>query len=247
MKVDLVLQGPCSRPTKEIIEQYRNLEFVDSIILSTYANTICFDIPSYVTVIDNPIPENFNRGIGNRNLQIKTSRSGLRFVSGKHCVKMRTDQLIRENSMRMMHDYWMKNKNSEGLLFVLGMYRYFPYHPRDHVFWGDTKRVSEIFEIPYDTVVEQPGFSYDNHLRAETYIGQFYYAKFDDQVYDHIANPGRFLVDSAPEKELALQKDFHMRDYVFKPFPRISMCWEKHGLNEYHYDVGASFSEYWAD
>ena len=45
----------------------------------------------------------------------------------------------------------------------------------------------------------------------------------------------------------ALEKDYKIRDRVFVPFPRVSMSWPKHGLDEYHYHVGTAYTEYWAN
>lgn len=242
-KFELVLQGECSPITERIIAEYSKLTFVERIILSTYENTVCFDIPKEVELVLNDVVE--PRGTGNRNLQINTSRNGLALTEGYYCAKMRTDQLIR--SMEMMYDYWEK-RHEDGKLFVLGMYRAFPYHPRDHVFWGRTEDVKNVFDIPFDPDPEKnPQQDYRYKTRAETYIGQFYYARFDESIKEHIDNPLEFTVDLAPRKNEALTKDFRIRQKVFAPFPRISLAWPKHGLEEYHYHVGERFTEYWGE
>ena len=242
-KFELVLQGEYSPITKTIIEEYLKLSFVERIILSTYEAGICYDIPKEVELVLNDVVE--PRGTGNRNLQINTSRNGLALTEGLYCAKMRTDQLIR--SMEMMYDYWEK-RHEDGKLFVLGMYRAFPYHPRDHVFWGRTEDVKNVFDIPFDPDPEKnPQQDYRYKTRAETYIGQFYYARFDESIKEHIDNPLEFTVDLAPRKNEALTKDFKIRHKVFAPFPRISLAWPKHGLEEYHYHVGERFTEYWGD
>lgn len=241
MKLDIVLQGECSPFTQQIIEEYRKLNFVDRIILSTYQDKIPFDVPRYVELVYNQLID--PRGTGNRNLQINTSKNGLALVQSEYCIKMRTDQLIRD--MQLMHDYW-KKRHEDGKLFVMGMYRAFPYHPRDHVFWGKTQDVKNVFDIPFDIDrgMEQ---DYRYKTRAETYIGQYYYARFDESIKEHIDNPLEFTVDTAPRKNEALTKDFRIRHKVFAPFPRVSMAWPKHGLQEYHYHIGESCTEYWAD
>ena len=245
MKFELVLQGDCVPETKQIIEEYSRHSFVDRIILSTYENSLCFDVPDYVDVIFNE--EISPRGTGNRNLQINTSRNGLSLVQATHCAKMRTDQYIRPHSMQMMYDYWNR-KQKDQLIFVLGMYKAFPYHPRDHVFWGRTEDVKSVFDIPFDADAElNPQQDYRYKTRAETYIGQFYYARFDNSVYDHINDPMTYLVDEAPLKQVALEKDYKMRHKVFAPFPKVSMEWRRKGLHEYHYHVGEFFTEYWAN
>lgn len=242
-KFDLVLQGECSPYTLKIIKKYRKLKFVNRIILSTYENETCSRVGSEVEIVFNEIIT--PRGVGNRNLQINTSRRGLERVTSPFCAKMRSDQLIRTASMKMMYEYWEK-RHQEGRLFVLGMYRAFPYHPRDHLFWGKTEDVKNVFAIPFDPDPD-PVPDYRYKTRAETYIGQFYYARFDPTIYEHIQNPLEFTVDSAPRLSEALEKDFFMRDKVFVPFPKISMAWPKHGLRQYHYHVGAQLTEYWGE
>lgn len=242
-KFDIVLQGEFCDITKTLIYEYSRLPFVDRIILSTYENSILPNLCSFVDYVFNDLVE--PRGTGNRNLQINTSRNGLQKVGSKYCAKMRTDQFIRPHSMQAMYDYW-KPRHEDGKLFVMGMYHAFPYHPRDHVFWGRTEDVKNVFDIPFDP---EPNLEQDYRYktRAETYIGQYYYARFDPSIQEHIDNPLEFLVDSAPRKNEALEKDYAMRDKVFVPFPKVSMAWPKHNLQNYHYDICRSYTEYWAD
>jgi len=238
LKFDIVLQGEYTPFTKIIIEEYQKLPFVENIILSTYENA---DIPNNVHTVFNDIIS--PRGLGNRNLQINTSKNGLALVQNKFCIKMRSDQLIRD--MPLMYEYWKNDKREDGKLFVMGMYRAFPYHPRDHVFWGRTQDVVNVFDIPFD-IERGSTQDYTYNTRAETHIGQYYYARFDSSIWEHINNPLTFLVDSAPRKSEALEKDYKLRDSVFVPFPRVSLAWPKHGLTEYHYHVGETYTEYWA-
>jgi hypothetical protein len=242
-KFDLVFQGECRPITQQCIDEYSKLPFVDRIILSTYANSICFDIPKHVEVVLNDVVE--PAGTGNRNLQINTSRNGLAVTTSTYAAKMRTDQFIRPHSMQAMYNYWDK-RHEDQKIFVLGMYYAFPYHPRDHVFWGRTEDVKNVFNVPYD---QNPNLEHDYRYktRAETYIGQFYYARFDPSIQEHINEPLKYLVDTAPKKYHALQKDYAMRDKVFVPFPKISMAWPSKGMNEYHYNIGEMYTEYWAN
>lgn len=237
-----MLQGECNSFTLSIIEQYATLDFVDKIVLSTYHSDVKY--PFNVHVVFNEIVN--PRGTGNRNLQINTSRNGLNVIDSEFCAKMRTDQFIRLHSMEIMHKF-AADRMQNGRIFVMGMYRAFPYHPRDHVFWGRTEDVKKVFDIPFDPDFEpNPHQDYRYKTRAETYIGQFYYARFDPTIQEHINNPLTYTVDTAPKLNEALAKDFAIRDDVFVPFPKVSMSWPKHGLQEYHYHVGAHFTEYWS-
>jgi hypothetical protein len=254
IKLDIVLQGWCEPITKEIIDTYNQLDFVDKIILSSYTDSITFDIPNHVQFVNNDTVA--PAGIGNRNLQINTSRNGLNLVQNKYVAKMRADQLIRPDSMQVMYDYWIANDDPAnrqaqpgkplGRIYVSGLYRDFPYHPRDHVFWGFTADVKKLMDCPFDTNPLQNA-DYNAHTRAETYIGQYYYALYDSDIQAHIDNPKQYLTDSAPFKHEAMEKDWAIRDELFKVFPRVSIHWPKHKLWEYHYHVGEQFSEYWAD
>jgi hypothetical protein len=101
--MDILIQGNISSITKFIIEEYRKLSFIDNIVLSSYSNDINFDIPKYVTFVDNLMLN--NPGIGNRNLQINTTKNGLTKILSNECIKMRSDQFIRLDSMNMMRNY----------------------------------------------------------------------------------------------------------------------------------------------
>lgn len=238
MKTQIVLQGETNNFTNFIIEEYSKLFFIDNIILSTYKNEFLkYNCEVVLNEIINP------NGTGNRNLQINTSRNGIKKVCSDFCIKMRTDQFIHLDSMIMMYNFYKKNYKKKRI-FVMGMYKNFPYHPRDHVFWGEAENLKELFDIPFDmnSNLDQ---DYRYKTRAETYIGQFYYSKFDKSINNHIENPLTYTVDLAPKKNEALEKDFSIRDNVFFPFPRVNMEWPKHNLKNYHYDIGAMHSEYW--
>jgi len=180
----------------------------------------------------------------------------MKHVTNKHSIKMRTDQIISLDSMNMMYDYWIKNDDPcnrplranlpLGRIYVLGLYTKYPYHPRDHLFWGFTDDIKNLVNIPFDLDPDQRD-NYAFKVRAETWFGQFYYARYDESIIEHIQNPLAFTVDNAIFHNVAMSKDWALRDNLFKVFPRISMKWPKHGLNEYHYHVGKELSEYWAD
>lgn len=249
LKLDLVLQGSIRPETYEIIQQFSELEFVNKIILSSYKTS---DIPRNVVFVDNDVID--PPGVGNRNLQINTTINGLKKVDTEFCVKLRTDQIIPKHSMYLMYDYWLNNddplnrkkeKNKPlGRLYVCGLYRNFPYHPRDHVFWGFTEDIVRLFEVPFDFKTDP---DYTRNVRAETYIGQYYYAKYNPKIYNHILHYDEYLVDGAPKHNEAMSTDWVLRDELFKVFPRIEFAWPKHFLTNYHYHVGEQCSEYWAD
>lgn len=243
-KFDIVIQGLCSEITKEIIDKYKTLEFIDSIILSSYEDDISLKLLDKVYFVSNKLIDPC--GLGNRNLQINTSRNGIKKITSKRCIKMRTDQLIHKDSMYMMYDFWKKNQ-SNNKIFTLGMYRSFPYHPRDHVFWGNTEDLKNLFEIPYDTE-KKKDYIQSECVRSETYIGQYYYARYDSEVYEHIKSPYTYLTDNSPKKHEALLKDFSIRDNIFQAFPRINLIWPKmYNTNRCYQIWSQSHCEYWSD
>lgn len=253
IKLDLVLQGPVSPVTDQIIEQYSKLEFVNNIILSSYTQQE-FLIPDKVIFVENNLMP--NPGLKNRNHQINTTRNGLKLVTTQYCVKLRTDQIIPVHSMRKLYDFWCNSRGTvsrrgfvtpQENIYVLGMYKKYVYHPRDNVLWGATEDIKTFFNIPFDSENAQIE-DYDRYTRTETYFGQFYYARFDPIVYTHILNPLEYLVDNAPKKQEALELDYQIRNNLFTVFPRIEMSWPKYNMKEYFYEMAALHAtEYWHD
>lgn len=192
-----------------------------------------------------------NPGVGNRNCQIISSRAGLKLVEPyEYVIKARSDQIVWAHSMQKMYNYFCKH-HAGHIIFTLGMYRQFPFHPRDHMFWGLAEDLQNLFDIPLDPTPSNTPVDYRKMLRAEAYIGQYYYLRHALNDVDKykikamIECPHTYLYDDAPLLNEALGMDFLLRDSVFRPFPQIDMAWPKHGLLSYHYHIGASLSEYW--
>jgi hypothetical protein len=247
-----VLQGAVRPETDQIVRTFLDLPFVNNIVLSVFPGSeqlLYGDRVQYV--LNEFLP---NPGTGNRNLQILSSARGIQRVTTTFAVKMRTDQIIHAHSMQRMYDFWLQREQPDpnrrptdtdpaGPLYVMGLYRIFPYHPRDHVFWGYTADLQRLWDCPMDP--EPPNADYSQCTRAETYIGQWYYARYAPEAAKHAADPRTYLVDGAPCQAEALALDFEVRDRLFKVFPRVEMAWPKHNLPVYHYDYSAQFSEYW--
>ena len=249
-KIDLIIQGACNAYTNEIIKNYLNLEFVNKIIISCWEN----DSPcGGDRIIIKQSQDLFNPGLGNRNRQIKTSFEGIKLSTTEFSVKLRSDQNISLHSMRLMYDFYEKHKEQEmcfsdgtkpkNKICVAGIFRPFPFHPRDHIFWGSTQDLIDVFNIPHDTV--SLSTDYTKFMRTEAYICSQYYAKFDIDIAKFIIEPSKYLVDNAPNINEALIKSEYWGNKIFKPFPKIDFAWPKHGLQNYHYDITASqFGEY---
>jgi hypothetical protein len=246
----IIVQGPYLQETRQIIQIYRSIPWINNVIYSGWE--IAGDLVAneiYVDQVISELPDNL--GIGNRNCQIVSTQGGLQLVQpDDYVIKARSDQVIWAHSMQKMYNYFCKHYK-DHLIFTLGMYRQFPFHPRDHMFWGRGQDLKDLFNIPLDETPYTSHPDYRKVVRAETYIGQFYYmkralSKEDRELIEGmIAMPKSCLCDGAPLLNQALAIDYKLRDSVFKPFPPIDMAWPKYGLLSYHYHVGAAHSEYW--
>jgi len=229
-----------------------HLEWVNKIIVShwegEYENPAFEDV-KYVTSL--PVS---NMGINNRNAQIITSHRGLQEVSTEFCAKLRSDQKISLDSMNMMYNFMLKRPNK---ICVAGFYRPFPFHPRDHMFWGKTCDVAEVFDIPLDKSTHHvlsphdswpnPGFFAAN-VRAECYIVSQYLAGKNSQVAQMVKNPQIFLCDFSPQWEDAKKLSDELMPKYFAPFPRIDFHWPKHNIYNYDYEGCARFyGEHWGE
>ncbi len=249
-KVDIVIQGTLDSYTKEIAEHYSSLEWVDSIIISCWK-----DDPQIIC--GNKIVRSFplsNNGIGNRNAQITSSHKGLSQVTTDFSAKLRSDQKISLDSMNLMYEFMLEH---EDKICVMGMYKPFPFHPRDHSFWGQTKKLVSLFDIPLDKAshhISNPhdswphaGF-YAANTRAECYIASQYLAKEDWRVKKMTEWPSEYLYDFSPKWNEALALSEELMVKYFIPFPRINFEWPKHGLFSYPYEACARhYNEYWTE
>lgn len=247
-KLDLVIQGPVYPYTHFIVRQYKTLEWVNRIIVSSWKDDE--DVPLADKVVKS-LPLS-NNGIGNRNAHIVTSHRGLQEVQTEFCAKLRSDQIISNESMDLMYKYSQKRPNK---VCVAGFYEPFPFHPRDHIFWGQTKEVYSIFDIPLDAqekeemcdIWPQKG-SYASFTRAECYIVSQYLAKKDHRVRVMAENPKDYLVDYSPQWREAKELSEKLMPEYFAPFPKIDFEWPKHNMKSYHYDWAKSnYGEFWGE
>lgn len=253
MKIDLILQGPFNDYAYEIATHYSQLDFINNIIMSCWDNDSTYTNSKQIKIVKSS--DIFPSGIGNRNRQIKSSQAGLKEVSTEFSAKLRSDQKISLDSMKLMYNFYLTHQ-TRALTFhdnnlkpynrvcVAGIFKPFPFHPRDHIFWGNTQDLIDVFDIPYD--LSSTSDDYNHNTRAEAYIASWYYAKFDPTINHYINNYKQYLVDNAPYLKEALAKSNDLGPKVFKPFPKIDFEWPKHGLANYHYDYTARvYGEYW--
>lgn len=244
MEMDIVLQGgPISQFTVEIAKSYAELAWVKTIIVSCWesCSDLNFNNSKVKIVKTKDIPDG---GITNRNRQIVSTLNGLKQVKTEFSAKFRTDQEISLDSMNEMYEFYQEHKerkrtftNNEvkpyNRICVASIFKEFPFHPRDHWFWGNTKDLIDLFSIPLELGQKLPKNVHriENWLsivRSEVYISQFYCAKFDSRVKKMIENPLEYLVDRAPNIKKAFKLSKELMDDIFKVFPRVHYKWPKY-------------------
>lgn len=234
--IDIVLQGPATEYTIEIATYYSELPFVNRIIVSCW-ETCSFEYtlnPKIIVVRNKPITEG---GFSNINRQICTSYNGIKHVTAKFCIKMRSDQKYSHDGLTQMHTFYIKNDKklisfqdnpSKPLnrICVSGIFPNLLFHPADHVYFGNKLDLLDLFNIPYSNPGEYP-LDINRNIRAETYIGSYYCSNFLPVIKKFIENPNDYLVDNAPLIEEA-RKTSRITSLVFLPFPRIPFDWPRH-------------------
>lgn len=257
-KMDIVLAGHYDESTDEIISSYLKLNFVNDIIVSTWEgqgmNGYDSDRVKFIRI---PKPE--TPGTDNRNLQIATAHAGLELVTTQYCAKMRTDQLYDQDSMVNMYSYMLNNREFDDQIFVAGIYPNLLFHPRDHIFWGRTCDVRELYDVPleYNGLADKIKVTKENlykyypfFVRNETYIGARYCSKFDETINVMILEPEKYLHDNCGGWSQSYQISSNVIHRAFKPFPRggIDLKWQRKGLDNYPYDEQKmGYGECWAE
>jgi hypothetical protein len=112
--------------------------------------------------------------------------------------------------------------------------------------------MKKLFDLPMDLKMpddvnnakEYSGarFTYED-TRANAYIGMYYYARFDERIKYMAEHYQDFVVDLAPQKAEAFEREALYKDIVFKAFPMIDLWWEKFS-RPYPYEEGKGYSEY---
>jgi WavE lipopolysaccharide synthesis len=264
-KIDIVIQGKYNEYTDEIINSYLKISFVNKIIVSCWEDN---KQPEYfgekVIFVRNKYPE--SPGTDNRNLQILSSLNGLKECEENFAVKTRSDQKFSYESMIKMYDFFLKNKEKnlsykyenlrpKGKILVAGVYPNLLFCPRDHIFWGYTEDLIDLFNIPLEKYglidklyipKERLWMYYEYFIRTETYIGSHYCSKFDDIVNRLIIKEEEHLYDNAIywyySKEISNNLTFN----VFKSFPKTAVDFEwpiKINFNMESYHESCSWDE----
>lgn len=269
-KLDIVLQGPYQDYVLDTAYHYLTLGFVNDVVISCWEGD---DVPEIdharIRVVKSSLPP--SSGTGNRNLQLVSSLAGVKMTSAQYVAKMRNDQRYNIDSMYKMNEYF--NNNCDKIIdfehdkdkpynpiFVAGYFKDFPFHPRDHLFWGHRNDLIDLFSCPLETValeeklnikdVSELSHMYDCFVRTESYIGSHYCSNFDTKIKKMLLQPDKYLYDDAPLIDEAMELSKKLSKKVFKSFPKdgVDLEWFKYGWPTYKYDSQRKeFSERWAE
>lgn len=266
--IDIVLQGPFNDNVLFIAEYYLELEFVNNIIISCWEDDIISEIKNdRIIIIQNEKPKQV--GSGNKNLQIISSLNGLKKVETEFSIKIRNDQRYTHESMMKMYRFYEEYKERKlsfyydqqkprNRICVSGNFAEFSFHPRDHLFWGNTQDLIDLFSLPLDTwaitdkikYIQPEDYSlyYEYFIRSETYLGAHYLSNFDQKINYYLLDPKKYLYDNSEcYQETKILSD-ELTPKVFKSFPQegIDLQWYKYQLKSYPYkSQKEKFGERW--
>ncbi|MBE6374074.1 MAG: hypothetical protein E7055_18650 [Lentisphaerae bacterium] len=158
-KVAIILQGPvCHRKnfTLETIRRYRGLYPDIRIYLSTWENEIVdFDPETEgFTLVRNPLPK--NRGPGNINCQILSTRYGLEAAKRDGCrwaMKTRTDYRFFDWQLphwylSLLEEFPVRGNGLKSRIIVQEASRFVPYYLDDYCMFGEISDLEFFWNIP---------------------------------------------------------------------------------------------------
>jgi hypothetical protein len=260
--MNIIIQGGLYQKfTERVAHEYAKCDLVTKIIISTWeGEDIDHDSlkSDKILLLKSKLPD--NNGPGNMNLQLVSSREGLRLCDDGLVVKTRSDQHLYEESLYRWADHFKKNQFTNALrytdgekqrskIFLVGNNKRFPFHPQDHFLWGykqDLHRLLNIplWDVPAWTWKDAP-INFSEKLRPNIYIGINYYKQFFPEVEKYFLNQKEYLLDGAPKYHEAMDFYTPIRDSIFAPMPRVDMWWAKQGTG-YWYSYEKE-GEYYAD
>ena len=154
--------------------------------------------------------------------------------------------------------FYYDHQKPKNRICVAGNFAEFSFHPRDHLFWGNTQDLIDLFSLPLDTwaitdkikYIQPEDYSlyYEYFIRSETYIGAHYLANFDRTINYYLLDPKKYLYDNSEcYQETKLLSD-ELTPQIFKSFPRegIDLEWKKYNWKTYPYkNQREKFGERW--
>lgn len=265
-QTDIILQGPYNKNVLETAKHYLKLEFINNVIISCWQEDSIPNVyPSNIIFIQSPLPS--STGTDNRNLQIISSLKGLKYSQTEYAIKMRNDQKYDLKSMEIMYNFFNSNKEIDSnfdndqspinKILVAGVFAPLPFHPRDHIFWGNRKDLIKLFSCPLEQISihekanigRKEAWKYTNYyVRSESYLGSYYASNFNNKVKQFLLKPEEYLFDNSPKWQEALDLSNTLTKKLFKSFPRegIDLEWPKNNWPTYPYnDQSHQYQERW--
>ena len=256
-KIDLVLQGPANQFTIDAAVYYLNSDVVDKVIISCYETCKIPDLIhnriKVVRIKDLEFP-----GLGNVNRQITTSLNGLKNSFSQKIGKIRSDQMIHLDDLKMIVEFIYKDDKIDiefldgsgpaGPIFITSYLSDIPFHPRDHIFFGFTWDLIKMFEIPFNSetpplinsnTLDKPDQNFIDYVRPEVYIGMHYFARFNSKIAEYIKEPKQYINVSEQQTAPMIQKTWDeylpIRDKIFKLLPLFRIDFPKYGKKGWKY------------
>jgi len=246
-KIDIVIQGPYTSFTDKIVDSYLDIPFVNNIIVSCWESDKKPIEKRRVKYVVNQHP--VSSGTDNKNLQIVSSLNGLKQCETKFAIKTRSDQKFTHDSMNRMYHFFMnencsnlkyqyENKKPYNKILVAGVYTHLSFCAKDHIFWGNTEDLIDLFDIPLERnslvdIVQVPkerlSKYYQYFTRTETYLGAHYCSKFNDEIIRFLLLPDLHLYDGADYWYHVKNVSDNIFYSVFKSFPKNTIDFEWYG------------------
>jgi hypothetical protein len=264
--IDIVLQGQYTNYTDVVANYYLELPFVNQVIISCWETDKEEVKDPKIKFVRSKFPDIV--GTGNRNLQIISSLAGLKVVDTKFSVKIRSDQKYSHQAITRMYEHFFRNKERvitfqddetkpRNRIFVGGSFPEFPFHPKDHIMWGNTEDLIDVFSLPLEqhSIYTRAGIQqkdywkyYKYFVRTESYIGAFYCANFDERIRIFLLEPKDYLYDESKCRDETMSVSDWLTPKVFKSFPKEmnELEWPKYGWTEYPFQQQRDqFGERW--
>lgn len=249
-KLDVVIQGPYNDYTDSTVDSYLNIPFVNNVIVSCWEDNKLPNERRRVKSIRNKYP--LSPGTDNKNLQIVSSLNGLKECQTNFSIKTRSDQRFTYDSMMSMYDFFFENNQKEisyqhnpqkpyNRILVAAAYPSLLFTIRDHIFWGNTEDLIDLFDIPleFNSLIDKVRISKDQlynyrqfFIRTETYIGAHYCSKFNDEIIRLLILPEDHLHDDCKYWYYSYDLS-NITKSVFKAFSKtnIDLEWERYKSN----------------
>ena len=244
--IDIVIQGPYTNFTDEVIDAYLQVELISNIFVSCWINDKEDEYRSDKVKFVRNVDCSLYSGVLNINMQLITSLNGVKASDAEYIMKMRSCQKVNHQGMINMLNYFLENKKAKKI-YICGNFFTHLFHPRDWIFMGHKEDMIKLFDIPFEKndTCERMGINRNNcssymnlFTRPETYIGSYYCSRFDDRVATMVNQQEKYRYDGSPEWGYAKQVSEEVMSKCFKSFPRkgIDLIWPKNNIYKLPFD-----------